>query len=84
MMANDLLEKTEGRPGFWDIESGDWEAEVFQWFIVDDSGAEILREIGEVVLYNEYLDIHLWGVTHWGTSWDYVLTDVPCNTGAGE
>lgn len=55
--------------------------DVFQWFIVSDSGAEILQEAGEIVYYNETLDMYLWGVTHYGTSWDYVLTDIPCNTG---
>lgn len=55
--------------------------EVFQWFIVDDSGASILKEINEIVYYNEKLDMYLWGVTHYGTSWDYVLTNVRCNCG---
>lgn len=32
----------------------------------------------EIVYYNETLDLYVWGVTHWGTSWDYVLTDIPC------
>lgn len=22
------------------------------------------------------MDIYLWGITHFGTSWDYVLTDI--------
>ena len=59
----------------------DKQPEVFQFFIVSDSGAEILKEAGEIVFYNETLDMYIWGVTHWGTSWDYVLTDIPCNTG---
>lgn len=50
--------------------------EVFQWFIVDNNGAEILTECDEIVYYNEELDMNLWGVTHWGTSWDYVLTNI--------
>ena len=50
--------------------------EVFQWFIVDDWGARLLKEINEIVYYNETLDMYLWGVTHYGTSWDYVLTDI--------
>lgn len=50
--------------------------EVFQYFIVDDNGAELLSEINEIVFYNEYLDMNVWGVTHYGTSWDYVLTDI--------
>ena len=52
--------------------------EVFQWYIIDDNGAEICKEFDEIVYYNETLDIYLWGVTHWGTSWDYVMTSIPC------
>ena len=52
------------------------EPEIFQYFIVSESGAEILQEAGEIVFYNETLDMYVWGVTHWGTSWDYVLTDI--------
>lgn len=53
--------------------------EIFQYYIVSDNGAEILKEINEIVFYNEELDMYVWGVTHWGTSWDYVLTDIKCN-----
>lgn len=60
-------------------EEQDYQPEVYQWYIVDDPGAEILKEFGEIVYYNEALDMYLWGVTHYGTSWDYVLTNIPCN-----
>lgn len=62
-------------------EEQDYPDEVFQWYIVDDQGADILQEINEVVYYNDALNMYLWGVTHWGTSWDYVLTDVKINQG---
>lgn len=54
----------------------EYQPEVFQWFITNEQGAEILKEAEEIVFYNEVLDLYLWGVTHWGTSWDYVLTDI--------
>lgn len=54
----------------------DDEPEVFQWFIVDNWGARLLQKINEIVYYNEKLDMYLWGVTHCGTSWDYVLTNI--------
>ena len=54
----------------------DDEPEVFQWYIVDDWGARLLQEINEIVYYNEELDMYLWGVTHYGTGWDYVLTSI--------
>ena len=50
--------------------------EVFQWFIVDDWGGRLLQKIDQVVYYNETLDMYLWGVTHYGTSWNYVLTNI--------
>ena len=54
----------------------DNDPEVFQWFSVDDWGAKLLQDISEIVYYNEKLDMYLWGVTHYGTSWDYVLTSI--------
>lgn len=55
----------------------DDDQEVFQWFIVDDWGARLLQqETNEIVYYNDKLDMYLWGVTHCGTSWDYVLTSI--------
>lgn len=57
--------------------------EVFQWFIISDNGAEILKEwTEEIVFYNAELDMYVWGVTHYGTSWDYVLTDIRCGVEA--
>jgi hypothetical protein len=53
--------------------------ECYQYYIVSDFGAKILEEIGEIVWYNDQLDMYVWGVTHWGTSWDHVLTNVRCN-----
>lgn len=50
--------------------------EVFQWYIVGDCGARLLKDINQIVYYNETLDMYLWGVTHCGTSWDCVLTDI--------
>lgn len=50
--------------------------EVFQWFIVDDCGAGLLQDINEIVYYNETLDMYIWGVTHYGISWNYVLTNI--------
>lgn len=55
----------------------DEQTEIFQYFIVDDWGGRLLQEINEIVFYNEKLDMYLWGVTHYGTSWEYVLTNIP-------
>ena len=51
--------------------------EIFQYFIISDNGADFLkRYTDEIVYYIPVLNIYIWGVTHWGTSWDYVLTDI--------
>lgn len=57
----------------------EYEPEIFQWYIVSDQGASILEECGEIVCYHSVLDIYLWGVTHYGTSWSYVLTNIKLN-----
>lgn len=78
----------------WNIGSG-WESvnysddeeerEIFQWFIVSDDGAQMIKDYtDEILYYHEDLDIYLWGVTHLGTSWDHVLMDIPCNCGYDE
>ncbi len=55
----------------------DEQQEIYQYFIISSTGAEILQEYtDDPVYYIELLDMYIWGVTHWGTSWDYVLTDV--------
>jgi predicted 3-demethylubiquinone-9 3-methyltransferase (glyoxalase superfamily) len=57
--------------------------DVFQYFIISDNGAEILKYwTDEIVMYNSALDMYVWCVTHYGTSWDYVLTDIELNCGA--
>lgn len=69
---------------YWELENGcDYDdetgdtTEVLQWYIISDQGAQILKEFtNEIVYYNDVLDMYLWGVTHFGTSWDYVLTDI--------
>ena len=67
----------------WALENGMEEddegnyKEVYQYYIVSDGGARILTDhTNEIVYYHEELDMYLWGITHFGTSWDYVLTDI--------
>lgn len=58
------------------------EQEVFQYYIISSYGAELLQDYtNDPVYYLPVLDCYVWGVTHWGTSWDYVLTDVRLELG---
>lgn len=62
-----------------DLENSEHYLEIYQYFIISEQGASILEEYtNEIVYYNEALDLYVWGVTRYGTSWDYVLTDIPC------
>lgn len=51
--------------------------EIYQYYIISDNGADILKTwTNETVFYIPGLDVYIWGVSHYGTSWDYVLTDI--------
>lgn len=88
VLSNDIISKTQ-EIGYWDYFNGsDYDDEndeyidVYQYYIISSQGASILQDYtNEIVWYNEELDLYVWGVTHWGTSWDYVLTEIPCNIG---
>ena len=85
ILNNDIIFKTTNI-GYWDIVNGseydeetDTYTEIFQYYIISAAGAEILQEYtDEIVFCNGTLDLYVWGVTHYGTAWDYVLTDIPC------
>ena len=86
VLNNSIFELGQGIGYGWELVNGldfDYEEEeiieeleVFQWYIVSDSGAQIIQDYtNEILYYHDKLDIYLWGVT------DYVLTDIPCNCG---
>lgn len=59
-------------------EEEDYPPEIFQYYIVSENGAEILQEYTEeIIFYNDSLNMYVWGVCHYGTAWDYVLTNIP-------
>ena len=63
----------------WEIVSGrdDGDAVPYQYYMISEFGVAFLIEnTDELVYYNEELNIYIWGISHFGTSWDYVLTDI--------
>lgn len=61
----------------WEIVAGEFDEMIMQDFIISTYGYEVLKEYtDEIVFYNEDLDVYVWGVTHWGTNWSDVLTNV--------
>lgn len=69
---------------YYDDENDEY-VDIYQYYIIDANGAEILQDYtDEIVYYIESLDMYIWGVTHYGTSWDYVLTDIKIELDGGE
>lgn len=61
----------------WEIVTGEFKEMIFQDYIISESGYKFLAEYtDEIVFYNEKLDVYIWGITHYGTSWTHVLTDI--------
>lgn len=75
ILNNNLIHETDIWE--WVSVSDNYDEEIYQYYIISEWGSDFLtKNTDEIVLYNENLDIYLWGITHWGTSWDYVLTDI--------
>lgn len=84
VLCNDIINKTFDI-GYWEqihgsvLDEDGNSTEIFQFYIISESGAEILQYwTDEIIFYNEELNLYVWGVTHYGTAWNYVLTNIPC------
>lgn len=50
--------------------------DVYQYYIIDDNTANrLIDNTNEIIYYHNRLDIYVLGVDHFGTNWQYVLTD---------
>jgi hypothetical protein len=60
----------------WENEEDEENAEakdVYQWYLISPSDADYMkRHTDELIFYSEVLDEYVWGVTHFGTSWNGV------------
>lgn len=71
----------------WELVAGtiDEDTYIASDYIIYGSGYEFLKEYtDEIVFYNESYHMYIWGVTHYGTAWDHVLTDIVLVTDGGE
>jgi len=67
-----------------DLEVGNDEDEIYQYYICDISNwamRKIQEEFSDelIIYWCEDLQVYVLGVDHLGTSWDYVLTGVELN-----
>ena len=83
VLSNEVICKLSEHFSFELVNGVDYDEEIdcyydiFQFYIISESGYRILSDYtNEIVYYCEELDMYVWGITHWGTSWDYVLTDI--------
>ena len=86
ILANEISKDYEyfavvnGSEHYEDEDSEDGEdiwVDVYQYYIISDRGYQILENLtDELVWYDNRLGVFVWGITHYGTSWDYVLTDI--------
>ena len=53
--------------------------EIFQYRIVDERGAALIKEYtNESLLYNDELNMYVWGVPLYGGHWEDACTNIPC------
>ena len=77
MILNNTLMALDEFSYDWELFCGEDQCDVYQFYIISENGALFLSEhTDEIVYYNSALDLYLWGITHFGTSWDYVLTNI--------
>lgn len=62
-------------------EEGDYYEDIYQYFIIDANNwnIEYIKKYYDnelIIAYSETLDNYILLVDHFGTSWDYVLTDI--------
>lgn len=81
--AEELREQAEQkRQEAEDLEDEETPPEIFQFYIVDDNGAQLIQDYtDDPLFYCSAVDMYIWGVTHYGTAWTHVLTDIRLNAG---
>ena len=50
--------------------------DAFQYYAISLPTARILTDFNIITFYNDELDLYILPVNHYGTGWDYVLTDI--------
>lgn len=51
--------------------------DVYQYYIINDNDVDLFEKLEYPIYRCEQLDLYIVGITHFGTSWDYILTNFP-------
>lgn len=85
VLNNDIMAKI-GYENFELINGSDYDeetdeyTEIYQYYIISDAGLQILQEYTDEIVYrSEDYDLNIWCVTHYGTGWTHVLTNIEIN-----
>jgi hypothetical protein len=91
ILCNDIVEKDpsviDNARFAWDDEETGEMTDIYQWFLTDCSKDDVIfleTWFGLLFTYSDLLDLYILCVDHYGTSWDYVLTDIKIEMEAGE
>ena len=57
-----------------DEDGNEWYDEIYQFFIVDDP--KVFERLGYPTAESEVLNLNVVGITHFGMSWNYILSDI--------
>ena len=58
-----------------DLDLWNYYDDIYQYFIIDDCSSDLFIELEYPVFYSNVLNVYVVGITHWGTSWNYILTN---------
>ena len=84
ILNNSIMETAAKNDLYFELYSGsdydeenDYYIDIYQYYIISEADAERLAEnTNEIIYYNDDLDIYLLGVSHFGTLWSIVDTDL--------
>lgn len=70
ILNNDIVEKLANKKIFFTQLNESKDMEIYQYYIITKNGAEKLQKLTkEIILYNDFLNIYILAVTHFGTRW---------------
>lgn len=71
----DYITREEYEDGINEHDYEERPREIYQWYIISNSDAQLIMDIVDddpIIMYNDDLDLYVWGIDHWGTPWDGV------------
>ena len=58
-----------------DLNLYDYYDDIYQYYIIDDYSSNLFIKLQYPVFYSNALNVYVVGITHYGTSWSYILTN---------